>query len=291
MVIIQKQIALLSLTVEPGTTERVLCPACRGGSTNELSLALTKDESGVILYKCHRASCGVAGRVGGRGGVPTPRPTRLRPYTGFLRPLSDSEGGFLQYKFGLSTPQMPGIRYSDELQRFMLPVVSADYRFRGWVARSFSAEPKALIYIHKDEPFQGWISTKRTTGPVIVVEDYFSACKVAQAGYNSVHLNGVHISSDGAQELAHVGTLILALDKGTLPQMLKLKERYGHLWGDVILWSLDQDLKYVEPDTIRQAVENGKTSFKRGDQDTGGVRRDLLADSPRKPESGRTPSI
>lgn len=288
---IQKQVSLLSLTVEPGTTERVLCPACRGGSTGELSLALTKDPTGVVLYKCHRASCEVSGKVGGVGGVPTPRPTRLRPYTGSLRCLTQSEYDFLREKFGLIPASMPGIRYSDETQRFMLPVMSPNYELRGWVGRSFSREPKALTFIHRDEPFQGWVSTRKTAGPVIVVEDYFSACKVAKAGYIGVFLNGVHISPDGALELSGVDHLILALDDGTLPQMLKLKARYGHLWRSIILWQLDKDLKYVEPDEIRQAVENGKTTFKCSDKGTLGVRGDLLSDQAGQFKSSRAASF
>lgn len=274
---LQKDITLLSLTIEPGTTERVVCPACGGGSTAERSLAITKDELGVVLYKCHRASCGASGRVGGKGGVPSPKKQRVRPYTGPMRVLEDVEFRFLEKKFGLPRTDLPYIRYSESLNRFMLPIMSPAFDVRGWVARSFTETPKVLTFIHRDEPTMGWLYPRGGhKSPTIIVEDYFSACKVAMAGYTAVALNGVHIPPDGALELRGMDTLVMALDKGTMSQMLNLKARYGHLWKKVIIWKLDEDLKYESVERIRDAVENGKTSFERGDQGTGSLRRNLF---------------
>lgn len=273
---LQKEIALLSLTVAPETTERVVCPACHGGTSGEVSLAITKDASGVILYHCHRASCGVSGRIGGKGGVPTPKKPKLWPYEGPLRVLRPEEEQFFEEKFGLTPQDMPWIRYSDWLERFMLPVTAPDYRVRGWVARSFDPDihPKALSYIHMDEPFQGWhrpmVYFAHNTA--ILVEDYFSACKVAKAGMVGISLNGVHLTPDGAQELMGFDSVILALDEGTMPMMLKIQKQYGHLLGRMIIWSLDKDLKYESVRRIQEAVANGKTAFKRSNQGTGILR-------------------
>ena len=78
--------ALRARHLRPGQTQKLICPACDGGSDREPSLSLTVDQDGDgATWICHRGSCGWKGgeRLGDRGeGRPAlPSPSPYKRYT------------------------------------------------------------------------------------------------------------------------------------------------------------------------------------------------------------------
>lgn len=76
--------ALADVAIRPtswrtGAEQRLVCPACNGGTTRSRDLALRLDEDGGAVWRCHRGKCGWSGNIpaskvrGGRSGPPSPR--------------------------------------------------------------------------------------------------------------------------------------------------------------------------------------------------------------------------
>jgi hypothetical protein len=150
---------------------------------------------------------------------------------------------------------------------------SGSYDVIGYIGYSFTKSPKALTFKEKQiEPFVGrfWPINPKYTWVTVIVEDWWSAAKVAQAGVRALCLNGVHLSWETAVGLGvERRDVVLALDSGTLPLMLKYKRMYGGLWQSCTIWELDKDLKYEQEETIINALRTGKTSFVSRDSESG----------------------
>lgn len=70
----------LKRTMSPGSSHKVVCPKCHGGSDKELSLSVTIDEDGRgATWKCHRGSCGHQGGGKIADAEGTRRPARAEP--------------------------------------------------------------------------------------------------------------------------------------------------------------------------------------------------------------------
>lgn len=259
---LQTELKLLAETEIPeGTSGRFVCLICNGGSNNEKSLAVTRAK-GKILYKCFRDTCGISGCIKQVGGLENNNSTPSKPprlFKGETFNLDYNELQLFVDLYGLRSGVTCIIRYSPEDDRYLLPIKAKDGKHRGWIARSLSgAIPKALTYKEAtNEPWLGWFETGLS--PIVVVEDWFSAAKVFQAGYTAVTISGTHIGWDEAIELGvKERTIILALDKGTMPTMLRLKTRYEPIWAGCRILKLDRDLKYESEERIRDAIEFGK---------------------------------
>lgn len=269
---IRNKIRLLAKSEVPyGTTGRFVCLNCNGGQSKEKSLAITRD-SGKILYKCHRDSCNLPpGIIFEYDGIEpiVPVKDKRREYTKDLVNLTEQDYEFFWDKFRLEEEDLQGVRRCLETRRYLLPIIGHGGQLRGHIARSFDGlVPKASAYKYKcDEPFIGWIHPIRNwidESSVVIVEDWFSAAKVAKAGISAITINGTHISWEAALEaVLDYDEVILALDRGTLPKMLKYCNIYGSLWPKYRVWSLDKDLKYEQEEKIRNAASNREaTTFR-----------------------------
>lgn len=258
----------LAAELDTGTSARYICPICHGGQSKERTLSVSRTGTRVVKYKCHRASCNVGGTIfsGGQEGVPITAAKKKDPRI-FDRPtemLGLAQQTSLDLKFELDITTMNLIRWCPVENRYILPINSPKHTRRGVLARSLDGgQPKSLTYNETpDEPFIGWfIGTEKEWG-VVIVEDWFSAAKVRQAGFTSVCLNGTHINMAMADEIAKVANgnrVILALDDGTLPLMLQYSRLFGStIWPNLQLWQLTLDLKYEKQERIRDAGKSGK---------------------------------
>lgn len=280
---VRDDVVWLAMGLDPDTSGRFICPACKGGSHREVSLLVTRIQSRKVQYKCFRASCEFAGTsyfkpslVGNQipmhGVTYTHREREFREPT---RALTDVERDFITDKFGLRFGNywiVDDIRIYEDGSRYVLPVMGS-YDVIGYIGYSFTKSPKALTFKEKQiEPFVGrfWPINPKYTWVTVIVEDWWSAAKVAQAGVRALCLNGVHLSWETAVGLGvERRDVVLALDSGTLPLMLKYKRMYGGLWQSCTIWELDKDLKYEQEETIINALRTGKTSFVSRDSESG----------------------
>lgn len=115
--------------------------------------------------------------------------------------------------------------------------------------------PKTLTYKELDEPFAGWFWSD-TSDPrrIVIVEDVFSAIKVARQ-YYTVCLCGTNISLDNIFEiLKYSDNVVIALDKDATKKALEYKQKYRFICPNIQVAVLDKDLKYEPDDEIRRRV-------------------------------------
>lgn len=260
-----KAIAALAFAQGFGTTSRSMCPKCLGGGKEEESLSLTVDEAGGVHWICFRASCGYKG--GPRGSRPVhavARTVEPRIYTRPIHELSDEQNEALRKLYGTTFPES-GIGYTRENDRFLLPVEGpSGHKRRGYLARSLSGDsPKSLSYVEA-RPFIHFAYPKQTARrfTAVVVEDWFSSEKVAEAGYIGISINGTHLNQEMVNEIRELGlATVIALDgdafvKG-LGYLLKYKEQFpiGLYAAKLLL-----DLKFEKTENIQEIVERAKGS-------------------------------
>lgn len=254
---------------------RHICPRCLGGSAAEKSLSVRVDAAGGTHWNCFRASCGYWGRPGGLGTAATFAAKKKEPriFTRPTRPLDAKQWSLIEGKYGAGiAEEIAGYSYWDD--RFMLPVYSGDgITRRGYVGYSFNATPKTLTYnALPDEPF---IHYAVPGAPhMVVVEDWFSAEKVAQThAATGVAIMGTTLGQDHITELVALAKewdarVYLALDRDaytkTLQYLAKYREQFPR---GLYAWSLVNDLKYETTERIIEALD-GKADFSERAQGT-----------------------
>jgi hypothetical protein len=264
-------VELIAQSQGPG---RYICPKCAGGSDSEKSLSIRVDEAGGVHWRCFRALCGYTGGPRGVRSIFATKKKEPRYFTRPIKPLTDLQQIFLLDKFA-SFPLMgevEGYSYWDD--RFILGVYGPEgYNKRGVVAYSFNQKPKTLTYNEKpDEPFIHYAMSLPYGGAahsnVVIVEDWFSAEKVAATGYAvGVALMGTNLDQAMVSEIAGYANsrgakTWIALDRDAYTKSLlylnKYREQFG---GGLFAWSLAKDLKYETTERITEALVDGKTDF------------------------------
>jgi hypothetical protein len=244
---------------------RYVCPKCSGGSDREASLSISLDAAGGVFWRCFRAMCGTAGGPRGAASPFALKPKREpRHFTRPIKQLTDAQTALLFAKFDsyALTTQVDGYSYWDD--RFILGVYGPEgYNKRGVVAYSFNKKPKSLTYNERpDEPFIHYAGSPNK--PHVIVEDWFSAEKVAATGKaRGVALMGTHLDQDMVTELtrAAIGPTYIALDRDAYTKTLLYLSRYREQFPEgLFAWSLAKDLKYETTERIEEAL-GGKTNF------------------------------
>lgn len=240
---------------------RHVCPRCSGGLEQEQSLSVRRDESGGVHWRCFRSSCGYTGGPRETRSVFSGIKKEARHFTRPIKPLTPEQYELLSKKYGFA-PDVDGYSYWDD--RFILPVFGpSGYNKRGVVAYSFNTKPKSLTYNEKPaEPFIHWAPPGAKTYHIVVVEDWFSAEKVALTfAAEGVALMGTHLSQEMVTELATQAAALdasvhLALDRDafakTVGYIAKYREQFPR---GLYAWSLKQDLKYETTERIKRALD------------------------------------
>ena len=261
------RIAILAASGLPG---RYVCPKCNGGSDAESSLSLRFDVAGGVHWRCFRALCGY---TGGPRGVRNAFATIKREPRYMTRPtcyLRNEQREIVDSLFGLDAIDL-GILYTEQDDRFILPVEGPRRKRRGCIAYSLSgAKPKSLTYNEKpEEPFIHHATSKGREN-IVIVEDWFSAEKVAATGLaTGAAIMGTHLTQADVSELVATAAQFgaktwLALDKDAYAKSIGYLHRYREQFpGGLWVWSLDRDLKYETTERITEALTNGKINFSR----------------------------
>jgi hypothetical protein len=268
------KLELLAQGIQRDESLRMICPKCNGGRTSEKSFLISRDDRGLVLYKCFRASCDLSGKLIDGLGEPgsQPKTRKLHSFTRELKPLSPDQIVWWRAKFGINPDN--DVYWCPSLCRDALRVFGPEGQHRGWVLRDWTgqSEPKSIVYPERDEPFIGWYPTETTHpgGSVVVVEDLISARKVCDAGFTAVALNGTTMNWEIAFEVRETHPdMELALDRGTMVKMIEYKDKFSTMFDNISIWTLDKDLKYVSRGRIRRAMVDGEINFLEKPDDDG----------------------
>lgn len=254
---------IAALAPPEGGREYVVCPFCGGGSTHSKSMVIST-HNGVVSYLCFRANCGARA---GLSRNTLPEVARRKEPRYYTRPTvypGPEQHAQIERLYGLEPGTVTG--YNRETDRFLLTVRGPETPRRGVVAYSLSGEsPKSINYQEAvNEPFIHWAAALHAdNSPVVVVEDWFSAEKVAQAGYLSVAILGTHLTADAVDEIAsRRRPTVLAFDQDAYPKSLRYLAKYGERFSQgLTVWRLAKDLKYVELQRIQRAVNERAVNF------------------------------
>jgi hypothetical protein len=242
-------------------TVGVECPKC-GMSEGYY---LFTNSLGYLVGKCYRAKCGHTARVDGRPDLIVPKPATREPryYTRPMRELTAEQFDLIDTRFGIRPEEIDG--YSEADDRFLLPVYGPKgYNRRGYIAYSLSGgTPKTLPYNEKpDEPWVHYAGSQ--VAGVVIVEDWFSAEKVATAGAKGVAIMGTNLTQEMVTEIAAYAALHpvhIALDRDAYAKTIGYVSRYREQFPlGLYAWSLRVDLKYESTERIKRALD-GASNF------------------------------
>lgn len=232
-----------------------LCPVCRGGSTGETTLSISRVGER-LLWKCHRASCGWSGfsgskqtsSYGGRTRPPILRGVVGRTHYREAEKLPDEIAELLQTKYYLNHKQLSTLGWNDHYSRVVIPVMSWSAEMIGSVLRSETgAQPKALSYT--EDNAVGFFRN-RHTDKLIIVEDMYSAMR-AQLHMNSACILGTHLNTERIEFIraSQPGVVYLALDADAYDKTISYVKKFRNDLR-MIPVKLPKDLKNMSPSEL-----------------------------------------
>lgn len=226
------------------------CPACDGGSTGEASLSVSKRE-GVLLWKCHRASCGIAGAANASGSSDRGAATRIPDTRGVVgrtiertcNVVGPHARQLLSSKYCITADHIAkwSLGWDDETNRLVIPVTDFRSERLGVALRSLDgAVPKTKTHTEKDAI--SWFVNHTARG-VIIVEDQFSAIRASDY-LTSVALLGTHLNEERVSEIRNSGLtpVWLALDNDAFAKAVGYRIKYRNSLNPIVL-KLNKDLK------------------------------------------------
>ncbi len=241
-------IKLEASDLELGQNKRILCPACGGGESKELTLSITLDEDAILKYQCFRATCTLkSGTNAVKHSAPatTPLVKVRKRFEGKVMELDEYYREWILVNWRIPEPEHWW--YTPEYGgRIAMSVRSPKFLHRGWVLRDISgtSKTKALTYIDQNEEGLSWYKTS-PNAPTVVVEDIPSAVRAATCGVNACALLGTGVGTNRALEIrdnARNG-VIMALDQDATDLSFRWAKKYALLWGSVSVLPLPKDLK------------------------------------------------
>lgn len=233
-----------------------LCPACNGGASAEGTLSVSQRE-GIILWNCHRASCGFKGASSSSGTaqtgttrLPKAREVLGRQIAREAGPLDAETKLLLRQKYSITGRHLAqhGLGWAEQEQRLCIPVRSFTGAERGVTLRSLSGQsPKTLT--HTEQGALSWFTNHATPG-VIIVEDQLSAIRASDY-LTSVALLGVNLNDERAAEIKASGLrpVYLALDADAWELSLRLAIKYRSYLG-IKLLRLSKDIKDIDNEEL-----------------------------------------
>lgn len=258
--------------LESGTTSRGECPWCLGGTDRETSFAITRTSEAEALYKCHRATCGKAGRLAVWGfrlrqvsDNSTQKGDSFTPrlHTRDTRELGKGWASELLDKYEISPDDTNWAGWREESNSGLLvcPIRSPLGVVRGYETRRSKVQihnvssAKTDSYRILDEPWLGWYR-RIEAGPVVLVEDAISALKVSRS-FPVACLHGSHVHLDMLVEILSIvgnGSIILALDRDATGKALKFVVEWRFLAPNFRCVPLSKDLKYSTDLEIKEIL-------------------------------------
>jgi hypothetical protein len=248
-----------------GTEAGQICPACKGGASQEGSLSITR-RGGLLLYNCHRATCPFHGAVtiaGAAGAGDSSEGAERKARGNYVRTYEINEATlkFLAIKYGISSENFraAGLRWSGDgdgplTRRVCFPIYGPDSKQRGTSYRSYEdgVVPKAIIQLHtEDAVCQSWYKWRKFSDTLVIVEDPVSAIKLAPH-VHSLSLMGVHISDEKMDEIKaqKYQQIILSLDNDATREAIKLQLKYRNRVDNFFVHGLEKDIKDMNEEEL-----------------------------------------
>jgi len=250
------EIILLGTNLSEGESLRTICPVCRGGTSEERSLSITKDGDGLV-WQCFRATCGVSGatnRVASSKSQQKRLTVQKPTWEGTTYELPTKVKDRVQTLWGITDP--PHWYWTTDFGgRVAMSVRSPQDTHRGWVLRALTpARTKVLNYMNSNEESLSWYKTSPYASTVLV-EDIPSALRASKY-VNSVALLGTGVGFSRATEIAEntSQTVIVALDQDAIDLSFKWAKKYKLMWGDVKVLPLKKDMKNMTEQDLRELL-------------------------------------
>lgn len=257
---ILRAVAESSLNIGDSSAGNV-CPRCGGGDSKERSLSVSRKTFGVA-FLCHRDSCGFRGVLNdvsnsyysSSGKKPSEDKSKYLSFS----PLLENEKNLLSTKYHLTSGEIciSGIRWSNTIQRIIIPIRTRNGLSAGFVARSENPKvrPKALNYIVNPElPFGAYYIKDRECKCLWLVEDQLSAIRLSKYE-NALALMGTHLTDSLLADIKKGGFthLVICLDADAMATAIKLASRIDSLFKEVRVRSPKKDLKNMTPQELRK---------------------------------------
>jgi hypothetical protein len=263
-----RDIILYADEIPEGGRLRVLCPTCGGGSSGEVSLNLAVTD-GVLLWKCHRASCTERGGYGSGVSFVRTKPapdqaeSKTNPYEGAIEYLTPEWIEYLRDTIGWQEEHLEigRPRLAVDENRVAYPIFSPLGARRGYVLRSYdrSVRTKTRTHMDVEEPHLSWYRPN-DSATVVVVEDIPSAVR-ASLYTDAVALCGAECNTEYAAEIAaHYNHVVWALDADATAQAIRLKRDHALLYDTSHVLVLEKDLKNQTEEEISWTLSSLCTS-------------------------------
>lgn len=214
---------------------RMVCPACKGGSTREACLGVSYKATLGLAFLCHRAHCGLSGYVAMFFGDQADSLAYNAPrkvYTGESEQLGGYDIAEIvdRYK-GLARP------YPDLARDLAAMGWLKDKATGSWVfeCRSFDGNLIGKVLRTKDKKIVTYGAGIYGVVPawqlgvsaLVIVEDYISACAVALCGYDALALMGTNLSPELARNIkARFASAYLYLDPDAFEKAIEMASKY-----------------------------------------------------------------
>lgn len=228
-----------------------LCPFCKGGSTGERSLSVSR-VGDVLLWKCHRASCGISGRSGSKAGggakrtaVPAAKGVVGRIFYRNAERLPDGISSNLVDRYYFSTRELSLLGWNDDVMRVVIPVYDIDGSVAGCVLRAEDGrQPKALNYT---EPGAIGVFFNTSSDRCVIVEDLYSALRASKY-VNGVAILGTHLNEERIEAIRQLRCkeYMLALDADAFSKTIKYVTQFRSQLPMRPL-RIDKDIKNMTP--------------------------------------------
>lgn len=258
----KETIALTYLDLGEGETRAgEHCPACGGGESKERSLSVARRE-GKLLYKCHRASCGLKGGVNvgaDHGHYPSTEAVSNKGavgrYIGRLAGTVDEPTAqMLWAKYHLTDDHIRRgeIGLDPDTGALVLPVKSFSGDWLGVNLKGITQFQKRAKLFAEDNALSWHVN--HTAPDIIVVEDQLSAIR-SSVYLTSVALLGTHLNIERAVEIKKhsKGRVFLALDADAWNKTVEYVAEFRWLL-DLIPIKLGKDLKNLNEQELKEFI-------------------------------------
>jgi hypothetical protein len=255
---------------EGETSSGQVCPACQGGDSKEASLSVSRRD-GVLLFNCHRSSCGFAGRGGGAAKYESNFVKKRSKNYITTTQLNAATIKFLASKFRVPESSLrlaelawTGDHAGRDGRRISYPIFGPDFTKRGENYRSYQGGvPKCMIHLGtEDAVSSSWYKFRRASKTLVIVEDQMSAIKLAPY-VHALALLGTNLSEAKVNEIPKTGpdkydNIYLCFDNDAIGTAVKTQLDWVSVLPNMRILGLQKDIKDMTDDEFTVFLERLK---------------------------------
>lgn len=146
-----------------------------------------------------------------------------------------------------------GMRWSDKLERVLIPIYNLKREYTGLLGRSVSAGPKYILLQGKPEAYYTPVISKS----VVITEDVLSAIAVHEAGTTAFAVLGTAIQNSFVELLAEYDKVVgwFDNDRAGSKAYMKLRRRLAMHDKQMVMAHSSVDPKYIPRRNIREQLD------------------------------------